>query len=139
MTTAQARDERGETLAEVLVTMAILAIAVVVLVGALADTIVASSSHRQHTTGDTIARDVSEALKNRNTAFQANGSYPGSFGVAVPSGFTVNVAATCWNGNSPATFSASANCTTGLQQLVVTVTSTAKGEQEAVTILKRAS
>ena len=47
--------ERGEALAELLVTIAIIGITVVAIVGALADSIYASSTHRQYASADTIA------------------------------------------------------------------------------------
>ena len=55
--------ERGETLAEVLVTIAIVGLAIVILVGALADSILASSNHRQHATADTVARSIAENIE----------------------------------------------------------------------------
>ena len=48
--------ERGEALAELLVTIVIIGITVVAIVGALADSILASSTHRQYASGDTIAK-----------------------------------------------------------------------------------
>jgi type II secretory pathway pseudopilin PulG len=139
MSRSRKTSERGESLVELLVTIAIISIAVVALVGALADTISASSSHRQHATAETVARNVAEALKNRNTPYVPSGVYPPSAWSSVnTTGYNVTANTTCWNApTNPATFSASLNCTSFLQQIKVTATSPAKGEKESVVILKR--
>ena len=58
--------ESGETLAELLVTIAIVGIAVVLLVGGLATAIKASVTHRQLSAGDTVTRNVAELFKNQD-------------------------------------------------------------------------
>ena len=133
------RDERGESLVELLVTISIIALAVVLLVGALADAILASSTHRQHATADTVARNVSEALKDRNLAFDTNGNYAASAWSGVnTNGFSVSVpTAKCWAGDTPATFGNCPNGDRGLQQITITVTANTKGEKEQISILKR--
>jgi type II secretory pathway pseudopilin PulG len=148
----RARGESGETLAELIVTIGIVGIAVAAIVAALATGISASSTHRQRASADTVARSVAEAIKDRKVALDPNGSYPPATwtgGVNPPivdtSGFNVVVAATCLKGaDVNATNVASANfvpcnaSTTGLQTITVTVTSTGgKAEQESVTVLKR--
>src|SRR6476646_7429602 len=70
----RARGETGETLAEIVVTVAIIGLAVVALVGALATGIAASSNHRQRSTADTVARSVAEAIKDRTVPLDPNGS-----------------------------------------------------------------
>ena len=128
---ARWRSEAGETLAEVLVTIAILGLAVTVIVGALGTALKASAIHRNHATIDTVARSAAETLKDRKLAWNASGTYtvPGS------SGITVDVHARCWNGDTPATFGACPNSDRGLQQL--TVTADGGGVTEVVTVLKR--
>jgi type II secretory pathway pseudopilin PulG len=113
----RARGERGETLAEILVTIAILGVAITALIAGLADGILASAVHRQHATADTALRSAVETLKDRNLAWNAAGSYS----VSAPSGFGVTVNASCWNGDAPPTFAACPNGDRGLQRLTVTV------------------
>jgi type II secretory pathway pseudopilin PulG len=126
------KSEAGETLAELLVTIAILGIAIVAIVGALADALLASNVHRSHATADTVARNAAETLKDRDpTTWNAGGSYT----VTAPSGFSVSVTARCWNGDSPATFAACPNGDRGLQEL--TVTATGNNATETVAVLKR--
>jgi Tfp pilus assembly protein FimT len=123
--------ERGESLAELLVTISIMGIAIVVIVGALADGILASNVHRNHATADAAVRSVAECIKDRSQAYQASGTY-GS--CAAPAGTTVSVTTAWWNGDSPATFSSSQN-NNGLQQL--TISATSDRATEPVVILKR--
>ena len=132
------RNEVGESLVELLVTISILGITIALLVGVLAGTIAASSSHRKHTTADIIARDVAEALKDRTVPFDESGNYPDNTWDSIDTaGYAVTLPVTrCWNGDSPATFG---GCPTsgGLQLITISVTSNSKGENEHVSILKR--
>src|SRR5262249_31396811 len=128
---ARRRSEAGETLAEVLVTIAILGLAVTVIVGALGAALKASAVHRNHAPADTVARGSAETLKDRKLAWTASGAYT----VSGANGVTVSVSARCWNGDSPATFAACPNGDRGLQRL--TVTASANGATEVVTVLKR--
>src|SRR5689334_10980602 len=134
--TAQSRrrtsGERGETLAEIVVTVAIVGLAVVALVGALATGIAASAGHRQRSSADTVARSVAEALKDRDVALDPNGSYPSSIWspTVQTAGFDVTTDASCLkNGDVDAVaigegnFGSCGGATTGLQRIVVTVTS----------------
>jgi Tfp pilus assembly protein PilV len=150
----RAKGESGETLAEILVTIAIVGVAVVALVGALAVGVSASSGHRQRASADTVARSVAEAVKDRDVPFDPNGTYQtnantiwgNSSGSAVDTtGFNVTVTAQCLKTASASSATLSSNdfgsCpvpTTGVQLITVTATSTqGKAEQESVTILKR--
>ena len=151
------RGEAGETLAELLVTISILGLAVVVLVGALGTTIMASTSHREHSTADTIARSIAETLKNPD----ATGANPDRYvNCAKPTdypivdvdttGYTPTLAISYWKRNSSAAHEQSDGernpdfvdvCPTkdqGLQLITVTVKSEgAKAESATVSVLKR--
>ena len=126
------RGDGGETLAELLVALSILGLAIVVLVGGLGNAIFASTKHRNFATAGTVARNAAETLKDRKLAWNPSGNYT----VSASDGFTVNVTGRCWNVNtSPATFDTCPNGDAGLQRLVVT----ANGHDvsESVTVLKR--
>jgi len=120
------------------VTIAIIGITVVVIVGALANSIFASSTQRQYATADTVARSVAESLEDRTIAWVADGNYPASTWSSVDTtGYDVSVAPQCWNGDSPATFGACPNGNLGLQKLTITVTSKSISRGQVVTIMKR--
>jgi hypothetical protein len=122
--------ERGETLTELLVAIAILSIGIIALVGGLMVAISGSSEHRGRASADTLARSAAECIKDRGLAYAANGNYGSCTGAQVA------VSAKWWDGTStvPPTFVASQN-SNGLEEL--TVTATVDGKSESVTILKR--
>jgi type II secretory pathway pseudopilin PulG len=128
---AAPRHEAGETLAEILVTIAILGLAIVVITAGLGAAIISSDVHRSHATANATALSTAECLKDRTLAYQASGNYTGK---CPGSGFSI--AAQWWNGDSPATFSSSQN-SNGLEQL--TVTATSGQASETVTLLKRST
>jgi type II secretory pathway pseudopilin PulG len=124
--------EAGESLAELLVAIAILGLAIVVIVGGLGNAIFASNEHRNYATAGTVARNAAETLKDRKLAWNASGNYT----VPASGAFSASVSAKCWDLNSsPATFGACPNGDAGLQQL--TVTASGNGATESVTVLKR--
>jgi Tfp pilus assembly protein PilV len=124
-------DERGESLAELLVTIVIIGVAVVGLVAGLADGLLASAVHRQHAAADAAARSAVEVLESRALTWSPSGAYS----VTAPSGYGVSVAAQCWNGDAPPSFAACPNGDLGLQRLTVTVSGSRASE--TVTVLKR--
>ncbi len=143
-------DEQGETLVELVISIALLGLAVAVLLGALATSITASASHRRHATADTVARSFAEALSDPDPASgtpYANcaTSYALPGYLTVPSGFdTPTTAVAYWNpGATKAEDSdfSSTGCTQendrGLQRVTITVRSSTNGEQSVVSILKR--
>jgi hypothetical protein len=153
------RGEAGETLAELLVTISIIGLAVVVLVGALATAIKASTTHREHSTADTMARSIAEAFKNPDPTVPPNPnpgllpnvdvyvdcatSYPTT--TVDTTRFTVTQKITYWKGNGSAhegsDFVSSCNSPAddkGLQLVRITVTANGpKAESDTVSILKR--
>src|SRR5262245_45561094 len=100
---ARRRAEAGESLVEILVAISILGVAVVALVAGLAASILDSTVHRQHATGDTVARSVAECLKDRNLPYDAGGNY------ATCANDGAAITAEWWNGDSPATFGGTQN------------------------------
>jgi Tfp pilus assembly protein FimT len=126
--------EAGETLAELLVTIAILGLAIVVITAGLGAAIISSDVHRGHATADGLARSTAECLKDRTQPYQASGNYSSSG--CIPSG--VSVATQWWTGTptSPAAFSSTSNAN-GLEQL--TVTATSGSSRQTVAVLKRST
>src|SRR5262245_23909893 len=58
------RDERGETLVELLVTILVIAIGFVAVVGAMGSSIIFSDANQSHAQSEVVIRDFSEELKN---------------------------------------------------------------------------
>jgi type II secretory pathway pseudopilin PulG len=117
--------ERGDTLAEVIVALAILSLAIVVVVGAMATAISLSSKHRSQAQAVTFLTSATENLKSQAlnpyvACASANPPYAPS--VTVPSGWQLTVN----NWKNIAADGSTANCPSGdtkVQQLTVTVTS----------------
>jgi prepilin-type N-terminal cleavage/methylation domain-containing protein len=136
-------DERGETLVEMLLAVAIMGIAAVALMAGLTTSVLMSDIHRKQATAGTAVRDYAEALQN----YVADGHYVdgctspspyalGSF--AVPAGFQHSVVAGSiryWNGTSW-----QPTCATdkGLQKLTVKVASSdGRASEQLVVVLRK--
>jgi type II secretory pathway pseudopilin PulG len=139
------RDDRGETLLELLIALTILGVAVVAVVGGLSAAIMLSDVHRKQATAGVAVRDYAEAVEtaivtSRVTAdghvttdgYVACGGaenpaavYASPTGFAAPTGFTRSAVAgslrywngTAWQATCPGTGD------TGLQRLTLQVAS----------------
>ena len=91
--TGPGRDERGETLVEIVVAVAILGLAATVLVGALGTVTSASSLHRHQATAETAVRTYAEAVRAVGYRdCRAPLTYAAAdVGFAVPAGFATSV------------------------------------------------
>jgi len=88
------RGEAGESLAELLVAIAIVGIAVVVIVGSMAAAIGLSTQHRQQATGSTLLTSAADAVKSTGylPCSPTAPDYSPALGtVTIPSGYTVTV------------------------------------------------
>lgn len=123
---ASARDDRGETLVELVVAIGILGIAAVAILGGLMTGIRASVMHRNDASGGAYVRSFAEAIQHdvdQNGYRSCANAATGYAGVAVPdlpAGYTKTVTAVrSWNG------SAWGACTAdGIQRLDLKVTTT---------------
>jgi prepilin-type N-terminal cleavage/methylation domain-containing protein len=127
------RSDRGETLIELVVAVAILGIAAVAILGGAMMSIRTSVMHRNDATGGAYVRSFAEAIQ---TDVDANGykscanAASGYAGVAVPdlpTGYTKSVTVVqSWNG------SVWGGCTAdGIQRLDLKVTTTGDNEHKA--------
>jgi prepilin-type N-terminal cleavage/methylation domain-containing protein len=135
-------DERGETLLEMLIAVAIMGIAAVALMAGLTTSVMMSDIHRKQATAGAAVRDYAEALQN----YVAGGHYidscasPAGYALAsfaVPSGYQHSVVAGSiryWNGSAW-----QSTCTTdkGLQKLTVQVASDDNRATERVVVVLR--
>lgn len=127
-------DEAGFTLVELLVTIAIMALAFVVILGAIGVFFRSSSVHRAAANLDGAARTYVERLEGATYDTTCPMDYSG---VAVPAGYTAQVDAQNWTGTTPAAFAPCPAADTGAQQLTVTLTDTASGQRDQFVIVKR--
>jgi len=142
-----ARDQRGETLAEMIVTIAILGIAIVAIVGAMGTMVIATDVRSKQARAEATLRSWSDAMNSNSVAYvncattSTSGYSATGAGVTLPSGMSASITAvTYWNGTStnPATFTSTCPSTdAGLQQLTLQVASTDGRVAKTATIVKR--
>ena len=95
-------DDRGVTLVELLITIAIMAIAVLAVVGAVATLLMGTATHRSSATADTIARDYAEAVRVAVAKqWTAAGGCKNGYGVTVPSGMSAPAYGSCPGASAP--------------------------------------
>lgn len=127
------RSEAGFTLVELLLTIAILGIAVVAVVGAMMTSIQVSDLGRRQADGQTQLRAYAEAVAGAGYTTCAT-SYPTSY--SPPSGYTAAMTVAYWDGSSA--FTATCGTDKGLQRVTLTITATDGRGSETVAIAKRA-
>jgi prepilin-type N-terminal cleavage/methylation domain-containing protein len=116
---ARNRDERGDTLVEMLITIVLVGIVAAAILGSLMIAMRSSTTHRYLSTDDTLARSALEAIKNQvetpqgssnkfvdcttnSNAIVAAWTNPGPTQISLPSqaGYTVAITgAACWDPN----------------------------------------
>jgi type II secretory pathway pseudopilin PulG len=135
------RDDRGESLLEVLIAVTIMGIALVAIVGGLATSILVSDIHRRQATAGAYAHDYAEAIENAvagggYVACSTPASYASPAGFTVPAGYSKSVVAGSmryWNG----TWQSACGTDAGLQQLTVQVASDDGRAAERVVVVLR--
>jgi prepilin-type N-terminal cleavage/methylation domain-containing protein len=137
------RSDRGETLIELVVAVAILGIAAVAILGGLMVSIRTSVMHRNDATGGAYVRSFAEAIQNAvdnsggyRSCATASSAYAGVPVPDLPAGYSTSVTAVMsWNGSSWGA------CTTdGIQRLDLKVTTTgdaALKAEETLTVILR--
>ena len=92
MTTRPRRDDEGETLAEVLVAISILGIAVAALLGGIGASATGSDVHRKQATAEVVLRSYAEAVEaatfNSNCTTAQTSYGAAALGFTAPAGFT---------------------------------------------------
>jgi type II secretory pathway pseudopilin PulG len=133
------RGEAGESLAELLVTVGILGIAVVVIVGAMAVAISISARHRQQANANTVLLSAAESVKSQTWSGTCPAAYTPASGVTLPTGWSAtNVTASVTYLNDAG---AAVACSGSVKLQVVTVTVTAPANvfSSSVQVMKRNS
>jgi len=141
------RSEAGFSLAETVVTVAIVAITFVALLTAMQVSITVSAGHRSASVADTILRSSAELVKDPTASAYVNCAIPSSYpltSISVPSGYTAAITEIrYWDGTLPSggaytpAFTASCPGTDqGLQQVTLSVTSS-DGAVQRIQVVKR--
>jgi len=148
VTARRARDERGETLLELLITITIMGILFVAVLMGVATAISSSTSQRHQANAEVAVRAYAERVIDSNDLAYVNCATPASYaspaGFAPPADYTATITSIkYWNGaNNPPIFASPGACPTtdnGLQQITVTLQSPAGKDQatESAVIVKR--
>ena len=138
------RGERGETLAEVLVSTTLLGIIGIGIIGAIASVLISTDVDRRLSAGETVLRSYVAAIED--APYRPSGNY-GDAGFTPPPRFTVSITdvqgwqgvdtSTTTSATEPITFG-SCGDDNGLQKLTLHVaTSGSRPSDEHVTIFKR--
>jgi prepilin-type N-terminal cleavage/methylation domain-containing protein len=134
-------EDRGETLIELLVALAILGIALVAVVGAFGASITMSDVHRKQASAGAAVRNYAELVTDyvAGTGYSgcaaASAYAAGTVGYTAPSGYTASPASIkYWTGSA---WSASCGSDTGLQQLTLSVSSTDTRASEQLVLMLR--
>lgn len=147
---ARLGSEAGFSLAEIVITIAIVGITFTAILGGMITAITVSSQHRKQATADTLVRSAAEWVKDpaRNAYVNCAGVNTYSLsGVTVPSGYSVSInSVQYWNGTAPAgatyqpAFQSGCPSTDpGLQRVTISATAPSGAATETVQILKRAT
>jgi type II secretory pathway pseudopilin PulG len=134
------RDQRGETLVEILVTIAVVGITLTGILGGIALAVSSSGQQQGRAIAETVLRDEAEALVSPSVAYvpcASTSSYHPSY--TPPTGWTASITTVrYWNAKTPAGWLATCpSPDAGLQRLTLTATN---GQvTETVDVLKRAS
>jgi type II secretory pathway pseudopilin PulG len=140
------RGQRGDTLLELIVAVAILGTAFTGILAGIGTTFIATDSHRQEATAEAAVRSYAERMTDPFSApyidCATTASYSSPTGFSVPAaGWSASVTTLLkWQGDTPPTFAASCPAPDkGLQQLTLTVKSPAGNHQatETIVIVKR--
>lgn len=135
--------DRGETLVELIVTIAVMGLAVVAIVGAIANSIMLSALHRKQTTAGVYVRAYSEAVETKvATAPYVPCAAPGDYASVAPpppAGFTSSITAVAyWNGSTfVGTLASCPGADQGVQRVSVRVATTDNKVVETLDVIVR--
>jgi hypothetical protein len=133
---ARGSGEAGESLVELMVTISIMAVAVITIVSSMAAGILLSSRHQEQSKAGTLLVSAAESIKNQE--FDSScppASYNPTAGVSVPSGYSVS-SSVSYLDSSGATANCTDNPSPALQKVTITV-GTPAGYTTHVDVVKR--
>ena len=136
------REDRGETLLELLVSITILGVCVVAFGSSIALAVTTSDQHHKEADAGALVRSYAEqidswvAAGNYSPCVVANAYKPSVVGLALPTTYTATQSA----GLTIGTTGATSTCTTdnGTQQLTLTVSSTdGRASEQLVVVIRK--
>jgi Tfp pilus assembly protein PilV len=130
-----ARDDRGESLLELLIAVAIMGVAVTAIIGGIGVSVMMSDIHRKQATAGTAVRDYGEAIMAGGyVSCATTASYPAAAG-SIPAGYAASVTSLkYWTGT---TWASSCAPDKGLQQLTLQVASGDGRASESLVVVVR--
>lgn len=139
MSRAPERAETGYTLTEVLVAVTILTVAIVVILGAMSDGILASRVHRNIVTSDAVARSYADQIIAGPYMPCATPTTPAYQMANPPAGYSAQITSVSYwvAGSKPATFGSTCSTDAGAQQISIVVKSTTGPGAQALQFVKR--
>lgn len=137
----RSRDDRGETLLELVVSMAVIGVAVVAVVGGLSTSIFMSDLHRKQATAGAAVRDYAEAVQSTvisagYTPCAAATRYAATtVGFAAPTGYQpVVVSVRYWSSGG---WQTTCSSDSGLQQVTIGVSNGTKVDERLTVVVRR--
>jgi type II secretory pathway pseudopilin PulG len=142
------RDDRGESLIEILVALSIMAVAVAVIIGGIAASIRIADIHRKQAAAGAYARDFVESIETKVNGSNAYVACAGAneaaartgylAAYAVPAGYQAAVTnVEYWNGTSFVDACATGTTDIGVQRVTVAVNSADQRATESLTVVIR--
>ncbi|TCC60340.1 type II secretion system protein [Kribbella pittospori] len=132
--------ERGESLLEIMIAVAIMGIAVVAIMAGLTTSIMMSDIHRKQTVAAATVRTYAEAVESYvagsgyTPCAGASAYSPAAIGLAVPAGYVATAtAAQSWSGSSWGACGAD----NGLQKVTLTVSNGTRATERLDVILRK--
>ncbi len=140
-------DEDGVTLIELIMAVAIMAIAFVAILSAMATGIIVADIHKRQSTAETVLGGWAETLKSADYVPCPGNEYDYAtvMGAAPPTGYTAQPPVVAWwdgTSSDPSVYvdpkppAGTCGSDTGLEQVTLTITS-ARGVTKTTSILKR--
>lgn len=136
------RDDRGETLIELLVAVAIMGVALVAVMAGLGTSVLVSDIHRKQATAGAVLRNYAEAINSAVTnggyvACASSAAYASPSGFAVPTGYRAEVVAGSMRYWSGTAWVDTCSVDAGLQQLTARVASADDRADETLVLTLR--
>ncbi len=132
---ATGRVDGGFTLVDMLLAVAILGIAVVTLVGGMMTAIRTSDLERKAAEALVTTRAYAEAVAN-DTYADCAASYPAG-GASLPAGMSIALAVRYWDATSTSFVTSCPATDSGLQRVIVTVSTSDGRATESIKVAKR--